>query len=224
MIRSIPKHVLLGIVLAGFTLGTPVVYYRYVYTHSKRLREVSPVVFRSGCMTGPGLEEAIRTHRIKTVLNLMEEAPDADLPNHYLSPNTTKESEVCKRAGAEMVHLALDFVAPQSYPLEQPKTIEKFLGLVDKAIANNEPILIHCKAGLNRTGCLVALYRMEYEGWTNAEAMVELKRMGFGESTSTAANPYIMQYVLGYKPRRLQPPVGRGAPRAGAVLVHRSKE
>ena len=27
------------------------------------------------------------------------------------------------------------------------------------------PVLIHCNAGLNRTGVMVAVYRMEYQGW-----------------------------------------------------------
>ena len=63
------------------------------------------------------------------------------------------------------------------------------------------PVLIHCKAGLHRTGILAALYRMEYEGWTREEALHELKAHGYGEFASTAANHYINQYVLGYQPR-----------------------
>jgi protein-tyrosine phosphatase len=65
----------------------------------------------------------------------------------------------------------------------------------------NYPVLIHCKAGLHRTGCLVAVYRMEYEGWSPTEAIAEMKDLGFGDAACTSANDYIQQYVLTYQPR-----------------------
>jgi N-alpha-acetyl-L-2,4-diaminobutyrate deacetylase len=61
-------------------------------------------------------------------------------------------------------------------------------------------VLIHCKAGLHRTGCMLAIYRMEYEGWTKRQAVQEMKDNGFGESACTSDNDYVMQYVLSYKP------------------------
>jgi hypothetical protein len=192
----------LGAVLAVLMAGVPLLYYRHGYTHSKRLRAVEPGVFyRSGCMTGAGLEEAIRTYGIKLVLNLQDEAPDPLLAENYWGTRHAKESEICRRNGAEMIFLGIDHVSPGQFPASRPKAIERFLEIMDDARARKLPVLVHCKAGLNRTGCIVAVYRMEYNGWSATEAMVELKRMGFGESTSTAANPYIAQYVLGYVPR-----------------------
>jgi protein-tyrosine phosphatase len=61
-------------------------------------------------------------------------------------------------------------------------------------------VLIHCKAGLHRTGILVAVYRMEYEGWSPADAFREAREHGFGNWTS--ANEYVTQYILDYRPRR----------------------
>jgi protein-tyrosine phosphatase len=66
--------------------------------------------------------------------------------------------------------------------------------------------LIHCRAGLHRTGVISAVYRMEYDGWTPQEALRELKDHGFGEFASTAANVYVQQYVLTYQPRRAAAP------------------
>jgi protein tyrosine/serine phosphatase len=76
--------------------------------------------------------------------------------------------------------------------------------------AENYPVLIHCKAGLHRTGVLVALYRMEYDGWSAQRAMDELKECGFGETKATRANEYIKQYVLTYRPRDVRPAVALG--------------
>jgi protein tyrosine/serine phosphatase len=60
-------------------------------------------------------------------------------------------------------------------------------------------VLIHCRAGLHRTGVMTAVYRMEYEGWTPGQAIEDLKANGFGEWPCTAANDYITQYILSYK-------------------------
>ena len=62
------------------------------------------------------------------------------------------------------------------------------------------PILVHCSAGLNRTGVITAVYRMEHDGWTPLQAWDELRANGFGEYTSTADNNYITEYVLSYRP------------------------
>jgi hypothetical protein len=42
---------------------------------------------------------------------------------------------------------------------------------------------------------------MEYDGWDPAAAVAELKANGFGDTACTAANDYIQQYILNYKPR-----------------------
>jgi tyrosine-protein phosphatase SIW14 len=70
----------------------------------------------------------------------------------------------------------------------------------------NYPVLIHCRAGLHRTGVLAAVYRMEYDGIGSEEAIQELKAHGFGEWPCTSANDYIKQYILTYR-RGLRNPV-----------------
>ena len=98
----------------------------------------------------------------------------------------------------------MDLIAP--YRLdngERPAAIKTFLDLMDRE--DTYPALIHCRAGLHRTGVMVAIYRMEYDGWSRAEAMSELRAHGFGVYAATAANDYISQYVLAYKPRSTLP-------------------
>ena len=49
----------LGACVGVSLLVVPFVYYRYEYSHSKRLREVVPgILYRSGQMTVPGFAEA----------------------------------------------------------------------------------------------------------------------------------------------------------------------
>jgi len=196
----------MGIGIVLMLVVVPFVHYRKTYNTNRRLRVATEdKVYRSGCMTAEGFRQAIRKHGIRTVVNLMNEAPDPDLANSFLSPFKTKESEVCKELGVRFEYLLVDLVHPSLQPEKRPATIDNFLKLMDDPTAY--PVLIHCKAGLHRTGCLLALYRMEYEGWSKDDALRELKAHGFGERMSTGANEYIKQYILLYEPR---PRVGAG--------------
>lgn len=42
------------------------------------------------------------------------------------------------------------------------------------------PILVHCWNGSDRTGVVIAAYRMVFEGWSKAEAIDEFVNGGFG--------------------------------------------
>lgn len=43
-----------------------------------------------------------------------------------------------------------------------------------------QPVLVHCQHGSDRTGTMVAIYRIAFEGWTKAEATNEMINGGFG--------------------------------------------
>jgi hypothetical protein len=43
-----------------------------------------------------------------------------------------------------------------------------------------QPVLVHCQHGSDRTGTMVAIYRIAYEGWTKAQATDEMINGGFG--------------------------------------------
>ncbi|KXU35700.1 hypothetical protein AXE65_05850 [Ventosimonas gracilis] len=53
------------------------------------------------------------------------------------------------------------------------------------------PVLIHCKHGQNRTGLVVALYRMVYQGWSKAEALAEMRSFGGSEKRMEHAEDYL---------------------------------
>src|SRR5438105_5013533 len=99
----------MGAFLALMMIIVPAIHYRDMYRYAKRLRVVTEgKVYRSGCLTAAGFEEAIKKYGIKTVLNLQDEAPDPALPNHYFTFATTPESEVCRRTGAKLVPMYVD--------------------------------------------------------------------------------------------------------------------
>lgn len=190
--------VLASSIALALVVGT-FVFYRNVYSHSKRLRIVVPGrVYRSGQMTADGFADAVKRYNIKTIVNLQNEYPDPDLVWNYWNRSTIKESELCKRLGVDYVVIEPDLVPRRTTPENRPMAIDEFLHLMDDE--SIYPVLFHCKAGLHRTGVLAAVYRMEYQGWTMREAYQELKAHGFGDSKCTCANDYVMQYVIQYTP------------------------
>ncbi|MFO0965558.1 MAG: tyrosine-protein phosphatase [Gemmataceae bacterium] len=190
----------MGVGIALFIVLVPFVYYRFSYSTHKRLRVVSAgKVYRSGCMTEAGFRDAVEKLGIRTVINLQDEWPDPEISRAYFSLGTVKESEMCKELGVEYVFLPVDLIAPGDVPHKHPVAIDRFRAIMDDPASY--PVLIHCRAGLHRTGCLSAVYRQEYEGWTSEEALAELKAHGFGEFVSSWANDYIMQYIVAYQPR-----------------------
>jgi protein tyrosine phosphatase (PTP) superfamily phosphohydrolase (DUF442 family) len=196
----------LGLGLLALLTVPPYLYYRAAYTHGKRLREVTRgVLYRSGQLTSSGFEEAIARYGIRTVINAQDEFPDPDLPRGYFDRRTCKESELCRRLGVRYVHLTPDLRPRRHVPEKRPAAVETFLALMDDPA--NYPVLLHCKAGLHRTGVLTAVYRMEYQGYSPREAIADLKLHGFGEFACSSANDYIKQYILIYRPGERRDPV-----------------
>jgi tyrosine-protein phosphatase SIW14 len=190
--------------IVAIVVVVPLIHYRYVYQTEKRLRTVEPnQVYRSGQMTAEGFAEAVRELHIRTIINLQDDFPDPDIETSFLSGHSIKESELCGRLKVKFVAISPDLVSRRQVGQRRPEAIEQFLAVMDDK--SNYPVLMHCRAGLNRTGMMVALYRMEYDGWSSQHALQEALYNGFGRTTGTSANDYIKQYVLTYEPGKRQP-------------------
>jgi tyrosine-protein phosphatase SIW14 len=188
-----------GLVIAAGVLVVPFVVYRWEYTHGKRLRVIVPgQLYRSGQMTGPGFAEAVDRLKLRTVVNLQDDYPDPMIEQGYFWGGTIKESELCRQLGVTYIYIPPDLVLRRLAGIVRPKAIDTLLAIFDDPA--KYPILLHCKAGLHRTGVMTAVYRMEYEGWNPSEAIREMKNNGFGEWPCTSANDYITQYILDYRP------------------------
>jgi protein tyrosine/serine phosphatase len=191
----------LGIGVAVVALAPPVALYRAQYVHAKRFREVEPGRFyRSGQMTAAGFRETIERYHIKTVVNLQHEEPDPLLADHWLGRGKVAESELCKQLGVRYVLLTPDLLPPGNTLNMEPPAVAEWLKVLDDPASY--PVLLHCKAGLHRTGRLTAIYRMEYHGWSAGEALRELRANGYGFTAANEGDDFIIQFIENYQPRR----------------------
>lgn len=80
-----------------------------------------------------------------------------------------KESFFAKRFGINVVKMPL---SPFKGPSQEE--IEKFFKIVE----GSGKVFVHCRQGRDRTGTMVALYRMQYENWSFEKAFNEMLTMG----------------------------------------------
>jgi protein tyrosine/serine phosphatase len=195
----------LGVGVAAVALVPPVALYRAQYVHAKRFREVEPGrLYRSGQMTAAGFRETIERYRIKTVVNLQHEEPDPVLPENWLGRGKLSESVLCQQLGVKYVLLTPDLLPPGNTVQMEPPAVADWLKLLDDD--RNYPILLHCKAGLHRTGRLTAIYRMQVHGWSAGEALREARANGYGYAAAGEGDEYVIQFIENFKPRKPWPP------------------
>ena len=169
---SRPVSCLLGLLVAALLVAGPWGYAHYRQIHIRNFRAVREgVMYRSGQMTITGLKAAVHERGIKTVITLRDSA-SANEP-----PPDLSEENYCLAEGLNYVRISpRTWWSPDgSIPAEIG--VRRFLEVMDNA--DNFPVLIHCFAGIHRTGAFCAIYRMEYDRWSNEEAIAELYACGY---------------------------------------------
>lgn len=89
-----------------------------------------------------------------------------------------REGNQPKRENKEVAALGMRFVAiPWSCTSPKDDDFAKFLALVRDN--RDKKIFVHCHMGVDRTGMMIASYRMTEQQWTAEEALREMRAFGF---------------------------------------------
>jgi tyrosine-protein phosphatase SIW14 len=121
--------------------------------------KVSDMVYRGAQPKSGGLE-LLRQLGIKTVINLRADDTRA------------KQEE----AGARLAGLQYFNFPFERWGRPEDKTIEQVLSIINNPA--NQPVFVHCQHGADRTGVVIAAYRIRHDGWTSEKATAEAKRFG----------------------------------------------
>ncbi len=119
---------------------------------------VAPGVFR-GAQPRPEGYRTLKEMGIRTVISLRF---------HH------GEAKAVEEAGMRSIELPMS-----TFDEVDVETVHKVVALM--ADPANQPVFVHCAHGQDRTGIVIAVYRMDVDGWAEADAEQEMQAFGFND-------------------------------------------
>jgi protein tyrosine/serine phosphatase len=151
--------------LIALSTTTPTSADQTAKTPIPRLHQVDEVLYRGSQPDAEGFRY-LRDLGIKTVVNFREEKDAVK----------TGEQAIVESLGMRYIHLPIKdgnfFTWFRTVPDE---TIKRFLTIVQ---TEQGPFYVHCRRGTDRTGAMVAFYRMARSGWDARRATDEANDVG----------------------------------------------
>jgi tyrosine-protein phosphatase SIW14 len=141
-------------------------------------QKVGELVYRGAQPTDLGFQSLAKLG-IHTVIDLQESG----------STRAITEEKVVKAAGMEYINVPMEGMQTPSN-----ENVSKVLAVLESG--TNGPVFVHCHRGADRTGGIIACYRIEHDHWTSQKALSEARSMGM--SWYQVA---IQHYVQNYTPK-----------------------
>ena len=126
-------------------------------------------VYKSGVIPPDEIESYVKKYHIKSIVDLRFPGT-SDLVNNPEIPSelTAEKAAVEKIQGVNYFNNGSDQVP-------KPENLESFFKIMDNP--DNYPVLIHCYHGVGRAEMYSAIYRIEYENFTNEKARENVRTL-----------------------------------------------
>jgi protein tyrosine phosphatase len=149
-------------------------------------------VYKSGVIPPNELERYVKKYHIKSIVDLRFPGTTDLLNNPEIPAELTAEKEaVAKIKGVNYFNNGSDQVPKQ-------ENLDRFFKIMDNKA--NYPVLIHCYHGIGRAEMYSALYRIEYENFSNEESRKGVRSLikwsSFDDGTPKG------EYLKAYKSRK----------------------
>ena len=131
----------------------------FEYKELSNFHKVNNQLYR-GAQPGSGGLKRLSQLGVKTILNLRDNDSRA-----------AQEQADASNAGLRYFNVPLG-------RLGRPGDDEMARALSIISNPENQPVFVHCKHGADRTGVVIAVYRITHDGWTSEQAKAEAKRYG----------------------------------------------
>jgi tyrosine-protein phosphatase SIW14 len=135
---------------------------------------VNPQIYRGGQPSAEGFQRLAKLG-VKTIIDLREPGD-----------RSLAEKKIVEADGMRYISVPMrGFHTPTS------EQIVKVLSLFNDNAAG--PVFVHCRRGADRTGTVVACYRISHDGWENARALSEARSLGMS-IFQRAMQTYVLHY------------------------------
>jgi protein tyrosine/serine phosphatase len=143
--------------------------------HVRNFGEINSHLYR-GAAPSPAALEELRALGVKVIvdLRLPGEGPEA-------------ESLKVRSLGMKYVNVPLAAWSPPTRA-----QIEQVLLLLYSS--DSEPVFIHCRRGKDRTGTVLACYRIQHDNWDNRRALEEAKSYGMSR-LERSMQDYVLHFT-----------------------------
>lgn len=198
-----------GSLIVMALIVSPAVFAVRQEAQTRNFRVVRPgVLYRSGQMTKEGLLRTLNDYHIKTVINLRD----------GLSERDKAEEEFCKSEEVNFVRIMPSRWGDEGGCVPVDSGVRRFRDIMSDP--GNYPVLVHCFAGIHRAGSYSAIYRMEFEHWSNEQAIAEMKSCGY---TNLDEELDILGFMEQYRPTWMPPSEASNPPPAPSEEKEKKK-
>lgn len=121
-------------------------------------------LYRCGRLHPSLIDRMIEKHDVGLVIDLTENEPG--------DPSQDAEKEAVERLGIERLHLPLDPMTSRG--ADDAEEYARAIAAIVEANRESRAAMIHCEAGVQRTGVAVAFYRILIQGWSPERAYREM--------------------------------------------------
>ena len=182
-VLAISGFLLVPVLLAG-TPGAP--------SGVPNFHPVNDHVYRGAQPTRDGIQSLARLG-VRTIVDLREGREHSGL-----------EEQLVKAAGMHYVHVPLKGMEAPS-----DQQVATVLALLNDSSA--WPVFVHCRRGADRTGTVIACYRIAHDHWANPKALQEAKLDGMSWLERA-----MQHYILSFRPA---PEAGGGSTDAAVLGI-----
>ena len=139
-------------------------------------------IFRSGQLSPTQIQRQVQKHDIDVIVSLMSPLPGD--PAYEAEKNAAEEHGIKRH----------------EYPLLGNGTgdIKQYAAAIAKiheSVQAEKIVLVHCAAGTQRTGGVVASYRILVQGKSVDQAVEEMKQYGFRQNKNPDLLPYMNEHM-----------------------------
>ena len=136
--------------------------------------QVNEHIFRGAQPSAEGFQSLAKTG-VKVVIDLRPAAEHS----------TAEEARAVEAAGMRYVNVP---IKSRTTPSNEQ------MGNIMALFNSGEPVFVHCHAGKDRTGAVIACYRIAHDGWKSDHALNEARSFGMG-STQFGLKDYVKAFI-----------------------------